>query len=199
MYVLDTNVLLHDPRAMFSFDGAQVGIPIMVLEELEQFKKETSGRGKNAREIVRYLDTLRKEGSLSEGVKTENGSTIKILFTPENMPVNSSLSVDLIDNEILLTASGYQKQGYDVHFITEDLNARIKADVLGLAAEDYLKGYVRKDEFFKGWTRLQVPAVQLKQDFPDDLKELAAERTLMLNEYVLVESQHNPYNYRALS
>lgn len=196
MYVLDTNVLLHDPRAMFSFDGAQVGIPIMVLEELEQFKKETSGRGKNAREIVRYLDTLRKEGSLSEGVKTENGSTIKILFTPENMPINSSLSVDLIDNEILLTASGYQKQGYEVHFITKDLNARIKADVLGLAAEDYLKGYVRKDEFFKGWTRLQVPAVQLKQDFPDDLKELAAERTLMLNEYVLVESQHNPFNYR---
>lgn len=196
MYILDTNVLLHDPRAMFSFDGAQVGIPIMVLEELEQFKKETSGRGKNAREIVRYLDTLRKEGSLSEGVKTENGSTIRILFTPENMPVNSSLSVDLIDNEILLTASGYQKQGYDVHFITKDLNARIKADVLGLAAEDYLKGYVRKDEFFKGWTRLQVPAVQLKQDFSDGLKELAAGRTLMLNEYVLVESQHNPYNYR---
>lgn len=197
MYVLDTNVLLHDPRAMFGFSGALVGIPIMVLEELEQFKKETSERGKNAREIVRYLDVLRKNGSLSEGVKIEDGSsTIRVLFTPDTMPTNSSLSVDLVDNEILLTALGYQLQGYDIHFITKDLNARVKADVLGLLSEDYLKGYVRKDEFYKGWISLQVPSIQLKQEIPEALKELARERQFLLNEYALVESQHNPHNYR---
>lgn len=196
LYILDTNVLLHDPRAMFSFEGASVGIPIMVLEELEQFKKETSGRGKNARDIVRYLDSLRKDGSLSEGVKTESGSIIRVLFTPDNVPVNSSLSVDLVDNEILLTAAGYQNQGYDVRFISKDLNARVKADVLGLESEDYLKGYVRRDEFYKGWVRLKVPAVQLKQEIPDDLKQLAKERQMMMNEYVLVESNHNEHNYK---
>lgn len=196
LYILDTNVLLHDPRAMFSFEGASVGIPIMVLEELEQFKKESSGRGKNAREIVRYLDMLRKDGSLNEGVKTENGSTIRVLFTPDNVPVNASLSVDLVDNEILLTAAGYQNQGFDIRFISKDLNARVKADVLGLASEDYLKGYVRRDEFYKGWVRLKVPAVQLKQEIPDDLKQLAKERQMMMNEYVLVESNHNDHNYK---
>lgn len=196
MYILDTNVLLHDPRAMFSFSGAMVGIPIMVLEELEQFKKESSGRGKNAREIVRYLDILRKEGSLKDGVKTEDGSTIRVLFTPDNVPVNSSLSVDLVDNEILLTAAGYQNEGYDVRFISKDLNARVKADVLGLESEDYLKGYVRRDEFYKGWVRLKVPAVQLKQEIPDDLKQLAKERQMISNEYVLVESNHNEHNYK---
>lgn len=196
MYILDTNVLLHDPRAMFSFAGALVGIPIMVLEELEQFKKESSGRGKNAREIVRYLDILRKDGSLSEGVKTEDGSIIRILFTPDNVPVNASLNVDLVDNEILLTALGYKNQGYDVRFISKDLNARVKADVLGLESEDYLKGYVRRDEFYKGWVRLKVPSVQLKQEMPEDLRKLAKERPFIKNEYVLVESNHNEHNYR---
>ncbi|MFT6765837.1 MAG: PhoH-like ATPase [Alteromonas naphthalenivorans] len=196
MYILDTNVLLHDPRAMFSFEGALVGIPIMVLEELEQFKKESSGRGKNAREIVRYLDMLRKDGSLSEGVKTEEGSIIRVLFTPDNVPVNASLSVDLVDNEILLTAVGYKNQGYEVRFISKDLNARVKADVLGLESEDYLKGYVRRDEFYKGWVRLKVPAVQLKQEVPEDLIQLAKERPMIVNEYVLVESNHNEHNYK---
>ncbi len=196
LYILDTNVLLHDPRAMFSFEGASVGIPIMVLEELEQFKKETSGRGKNAREIVRYLDMLRKDGNLNDGVKTEDGSTIRVLFTPENVPVNSSLSVDLVDNEILLTAAGYKNDGYDVRFISKDLNARVKADVLGLESEDYLKGYVRRDEFYKGWIRLKVPAVQLKQEIPDDLRQLVKERQMMINEYILVESNHNEHNFK---
>jgi PhoH-like ATPase len=196
LYVIDTNVLLHDPRAMFSFAGALVGIPIMVLEELEQFKRESSGRGKNARETVRYLDDLRLKGSLSEGVHLDNGGTLKILFTPESFTSHPVLKVDVIDNLILLTALAYKNDGYEVKFISKDLNARVKADVLGMESEDYLKGYVPEDTFYKGWVSLQVPAVQLKQEFPDGLRDLAKDRLLTKNEYVLVESQHNSYNYR---
>ncbi len=196
LYVLDTNVLLHDPRAMFSFSGALVGIPIMVLEELEQFKRESSGRGKNARETVRYLDDLRLKGSLSEGVLLDNGGTLKILFTPESFPSHPVLKVDVIDNQILLTALAYKNEGYEVKFISKDLNARVKADVLGMESEDYLKGYVPEDTFYKGWISLQVPAVQLKQEFPDALRDLAKDKLLTKNEYVLVESQHNSFNYR---
>lgn len=196
MYVLDTNVLLHDPRSMFSFIGALVGIPIMVLEELENFKRESSGRGKNARETVRYLDQLREKGSLSEGVPLEGGGHLRILFSPEHYAQNSPLTTAIMDNEILLTAAAYQKQGYDVKFISKDLNARVKADVIGLPAEDYLKGYVPQDEFYKGWVRVQVPSVQLKQDIPDTLKAMVKENPFVINEYILVESQHNPFNYR---
>ncbi len=196
MYVLDTNVLLHDPRSMFSFTGALVGIPIMVLEELENFKRESSGRGKNARETVRYLDQLREKGSLSEGVPLEGGGHLRILFSPEHYAQNSPLTTAIMDNEILLTAAAYQKQGYDVKFISKDLNARVKADVIGLPAEDYLKGYVPQDEFYKGWVRVQVPSVQLKQDIPDTLKAMVKENPFVINEYILVESQHNPFNYR---
>lgn len=196
LYVLDTNVLLHDPHSMFTFAGVVVGIPIMVLEELEHFKRESSDRGKNARETVRYLDGLREKGSLSEGVKLDNGGTLRILFTPEAFPTHPVLKVDLIDNQILLTAFAYKNKGYDVKFISKDLNARVKADVLGIPSEDYLKGYVPQDEFYKGWVTVQVPAVQLKQEIPDGVRELAKAVQLTINEYVLAESQHNAYNYR---
>lgn len=194
MYILDTNVLLHDPRAIFNFPYASVGIPIIVLEELENFKKETSERGKNARDFVRYLDELRKKGSLGEGVKLPEGGSVKVLFAPEEVPHFSSLNLDLADNEILLTAVAIQKTGIEVKFISKDLNARVKADVLGLESEDYLKGYVPRDEFYKGWVRLLVPSVQLKKEVPDDLQELSSEYKFMPNEYVLVESQHNPHS-----
>ncbi len=198
MYVLDTNVLLHDPRALFNFGDGVVGIPIAVLEELEKFKKETSERGKSARDFIRYLDEKRKEGSLSEGVPLDTGGTVKVLFPPEEMPYFSSLNADLVDNEILLNAVAVKNTGQPVKFISKDLNARVKADVLGLESEDYLKGYIPREEFYKGWVRLVVPAVQLKQEVPDDLVALTKEYKFMPNEYVLVESQHNPHNCKVL-
>ena len=195
MYVLDTNVLLHDPRSLFSVHGALVGIPIMVLEELEKFKRETSGRGKNARESVRYLDQLREQGSLSDGVAMDGGGMLRVLFTPEHALPNFPLDTGIMDNKILMTAAACQEK-YDVRFISKDLNARVKSDVIGLPAEDYLKGYVPQDEFYKGWVKVAVPSIQLKQDIPDILKEMVKEKPFILNEYILVESQHNPFNYR---
>ena len=194
MYVLDTNVLLHDPRAIFSFDKSSVAIPIVVLEEMDTFKGESSERGKNAREFIRYLDNLRKEGSLKEGVPLENGGIFRILFTPEGIAATSPLNVDLVDNEILLAAAELQKEGFEVQFISKDLNARVKADVLGIESQDYLKGSVPRNEFYKGWIRLLVPAVQLKKAIPDDLIEFAKEYNFILNEFILVESQHNAHN-----
>ncbi len=196
MYVLDTNVLLHDPRSMFSFHGSLVGIPIMVLEELEQFKRESSGRGKNARETVRYLDQLREKGNLSHGVPIEGEATLRVLFAPEHYPENSPLNTGIMDNEIIMTAAAYQEKGYDVKFISKDLNARVKADVIGLPAEDYLKGYVPQDEFYKGWVKIGVPSIELKQDIPETLRKMVKENPFVMNEYILVESQHNPFNYR---
>jgi len=195
MYVLDTNVLLHDPRSLFSFHGALVGIPIMVLEELEKFKRESSGRGKNARESVRYLDQLREQGSLSDGVAMDGGGMLRVLFTPEDALPNFPLDTGIMDNKILMTAAAC-KDNYDVRFISKDLNARVKSDVIGLPAEDYLKGYVPQDEFYKGWVKVAVPSIQLKQDVPDALKEMVKANPFILNEYILVESQHNPFNYR---
>ncbi len=196
IYVLDTNVIVHDPHAFKSFEGANVGIPAIVLEELDTFKREGSDRGRNAREFIRQLDALRGRGSLRDGVKLDNGTVVRILFLEHDIPkIPFKLSRE--DNAILSTVLGLQKEGHEVTFISKDLNARVKADVLGLYAEDYLKDeYVSEDAFYKGWISVQVPAVQLKSDQPPILDELLKERKFTDNEFILVQSQHNPHNYR---
>jgi PhoH-like ATPase len=193
-YVLDTNVLLHDPKALYAFAGRPVGIPAMVLEEIDTFKKEGTDRGRNARETTRILDDLRKHGSLREGVKIENGSIISVLFMEAAVTEALPFHLSTKDNEILLTAMSLVRKGYEVVFISKDLNARIKADALGLKSEDYLSEHVSKDEFYHGWVTLQVPSIELKKDMSQTLREYAKDYEFSRNEFVLLESQHNPYN-----
>lgn len=194
IYVLDTNVLLHDPTAIFNFKGVTVGIPALVLEELDNFKGEGTGRGRNTREIIRLLDALRMRGSLSEGVKLENEGVVKVLFLREPIP-QTPFKLDVKDNEIILTALGARAEGYEVIFVSKDLNARVKADALGIPTEDYYREHISEDTFYKGWITIQVPSIQLKREFPEELVALAKEG-LNLNQFILVESQHNPHNYQ---
>lgn len=196
LFVLDTNVLVHDPTALFNFKNEIVGIPSIVLEELDKFKGEMSERGRNAREATRLLDGMRDKGSLRDGVPLDNGGTLKVLFLPMDKLPRIPFLLDVNDNKILLTAFFMKQEGYDVIFITKDINARVKADVLGITAEDYLKEVISEDEFYRGWINVDVPAVELKRDFPSILDKLVDEKRLLINEFVLVTSQHNPYNYR---
>ena len=196
MYILDSNVLLYDPDSIFSFKGAEIGIPIIVLEELDIFKGESTERGYNSREVIRHLDALRQKGSLKEGVSLENGGSIRVLFfSSEGTCDPSPLPLDVIDNRILYLAYCEQTRGHDVHFISKDLNARIKADVIGLKAEDYSTDVVSRDVLFKGWVKVSVPSIQLKQEVPEGLIEFAQEHPFAINEFALVESKNNPFNY----
>ena len=122
MYILDTNILIHDPEAFFGFSPEIVGIPTMVLEELDHFKTETSQRGRNAREAIRHLDFLRQKGSLAQGVTLDTGGTVRVLFSHTEKPC---LDMDLPstpDNKILATALCMLKEGFDVIFISKDIS-----------------------------------------------------------------------------
>lgn len=196
IYILDTNVLIHDPQSIFSFPNSLIGIPTMVLEELDKFKVETTDRGRNAREATRQLDELRQKGSLKDGVLLDNGGKLKIFFFENGISQAFPFLLKTEDNQILLTALSLLKKGYDVTFISKDINARVKADVLGLKTEDYMKGRVAEYDLYKGWTRIITSAIQLKKEIPDVLNELLVERGLEINEFVLVESNNNPFNYR---
>lgn len=196
IFVLDTNVLIHDPKSLFSFTGAHVGIPAVVLEELDQFKGEGTERGRNSREVIRNLDQLRTEGSLRDGVKIPDGGIIQILFYDDSILKKTPIVMSAGDNEILLTALSIQEQGYEVTFISKDLNARVKADALGLKTEDYTKEHISEEEFYQGWVKISVPAVELKREFPTQLTQLAKDKVIMQNEFVLVESNNNPHNNR---
>jgi len=197
IFFLDTNVLIHDPQSIFSFGKEMVGIPSIVLEELDKFKSETTDRGRNARDVSRHLDSLRQKGSLRDGVLLDNGGTIKIFFLDtRTIPEKFPFLLNVEDNQILLTALNLMKQGNEVIFISKDINARIKADVLGIRAEDYLKGRVAEYDIYKGWSKVIAPSIQLKKDIPEILYEVLSERGMEINEFILLESNNNPFNYR---
>src|SRR5690349_7175347 len=77
-FVLDTNVLIHDPEAIFTFEGSKVVVPLPVIEELDAFKRSNDNRGRSARAVSRYLDVLRRHGKLSDGVPLEHGGELKV-------------------------------------------------------------------------------------------------------------------------
>ena len=104
-YVLDTNVLLHDPRAIFRFEDNNVIIPIYVIEEVDQFKREGSERGRNARSIARVLDELRdRGGSLAKGVTLESGGTLRVAVPSKRLELPSAIDHTAMDQAILQTA-----------------------------------------------------------------------------------------------
>src|SRR5262249_25571703 len=136
-YVLDTNVLLHDPRAIFRFEDNDVIIPIYVIEEIDQFKREGSERGRNARTIARLLDELRdKGGSLATGVPLESGGDLRVAVPKTRPELPSAIDHAAMDQAILQCAFDVREQdgGRPTVFVTMDTNLRIRADALGMVA-----------------------------------------------------------------
>ena len=158
-YIIDTNVLLHDPNSLLSFADNHVLIPIEVIEEIDRFKRESTELGQNARIVSRMLDGFRGEGSLSEGVKLPNGGKLKIAFQ-KNGHVNGDAHVNgnTVDNRILSLAASIQKAQpkNPTILVSKDINLRIKADALGLQAEDYETDRVFITDLYTGMMEMAV-------------------------------------------
>lgn len=191
-FVLDTNVLLHDPRAMFSFDDNNVVIPIYVVEEIDTFKKELSELGQNARQSSRYLDELRQENSLMEGVKLDKGGILRIATSARELPPEITLSHSQDERIMAVALDVKDKIGHDFAiFITKDTNLRIRADAIGLKTEDYEPGFNLIEELYTGFHTLMVSAEQIDT--------FHAKRSIPLpdpyfspNEYVELVDKKNP-------
>ncbi len=197
-FVLDTNVLLHDPRAIFHFEENTVIIPIYVLEEVDQFKKELSERGRNARTVSRYLDELREEhGRLSEGVPLANGGRLKVALAHRAIP-QVFQDRHKTDNFILGVALEVAEQdpGVPTIFVTKDVNLRVRADALGLRAEDYKADKIDIQELYSGVSTVTVAPEQLdfyRTEHYLDAREEPLDR-LQPNEFVLLQESGNPRN-----
>lgn len=196
LYILDTNVLVEDPEVIFKFPKARLGIPIFVLEELDKIKTESSSRGASARLIARHLDKVRAYGSLKNGIQLENGTELQILFDTSADVNLAGLKFDITDNRILMLAMAEQQKGHNVTFVTKDINARIKADALGLKSQDYLRGLDLTEKYYKGWQEYTVSGMDLRRELPPILKDLANEKKLVTNEFIALYSQGNEYNNR---
>ncbi len=163
-FVLDTNVLIHDPEALFTFEGSKVVIPLPVIEELDTFKRGNDSRGRSARMVTRFLDELRAHGKLTEGVPLEHGGSLKVeVKSRAELPY--TFGNNSKDNMILELALGIAKQGETVIFITKDINLRIKAEAIGLIAEDYEKEKVHPEELYLGWRELLLPSKEIDKFF----------------------------------
>jgi PhoH-like ATPase len=166
-YILDTNVLLHDPNSLLSFVDNHVLIPIEVIEEIDRFKRESTDLGQNARSVSRMLDSLRGTGSLSEGVDLPNGGKLKIAFYKNGHSGNGDgdFNANTVDNRILLLAAGIQKSQpkNPTILVSKDINLRIKADALGLQAEDYETDRVFITDLYTGMMEMTVSAAKITE------------------------------------
>lgn len=186
IFVLDANVLLHDPECIFKFERHQVIIPVAVLEELDKLKRSPGELGKNARTVIRLLVSLKNigEGNLHLGVRLGNGARIRLLMEMQGtIPPGLVLSVN--DNKIILAAYSLQEQGYDVIFVSKDFAARLKAEALGLDAQDYENLKVSYEGIATGIRRLEVEKT-LIDHFYKDISLSLPDVPFRPNEYVIL-------------
>jgi len=159
LFVLDTNVLMHDPTCLFRFQEHDVYLPMMVLEELDRAKKGLSEVARNVRQVSRFLDELVGEASkeaIDKGLPLpapQGGTAVPVggrlyfqthpvaAASPVNLPGNNP------DNDILGVAMALQQQhpGFQVTLVSKDINLRIKATILGIHAEDYYSDQTLED------------------------------------------------------
>ncbi len=164
VFVLDTNVLLHDPKAIFHFQEHDIVIPIVVIEEIDTFKKDQTEIGRSARTVSRDLDRLRAKGSLSQGVLLDGGGTLLVDVHPyKGESAFSTLDKHKADNQILTCATELLKTRKErVVLVTKDTNLRIKADACGLQAEDYTTDRVAMEELYTGHRSCEVSSESME-------------------------------------
>lgn len=193
VFVLDTNVLLHDPGALFRFEDNDVILPITIIEELDRFKKMTEMTGRNARQVSRSLDELRKQGHLVDGITLNSGGTLKVSLchqeTLRELPVE--LEGDQNDNAILAVALEIKRQtNCNVVMVSKDTNLRIKADVLGIAAEDYETDKVDIGDLYTGTAQVYVSTEDINLLFKHG--GIPLEETFYPNQALMLIDSVNP-------
>ena len=165
-YVLDTNVLIQAPYALHCFEEHTVVLPLVVLEELDGLKKAEGERGANARTAIRMLEELRLSGDLFEGTRLPEGGLLRIEKNFVHVELPPDLPEDKADNRILMVCRGLQEQNPEeqVVLVTKDLVLRIKADILGVQAEDFTTEQVSPDDaLYTGRAEAYLPEELAKE------------------------------------
>ena len=198
-YILDTNVLLHDPHSLLNFKDNSVLIPIEVIEEIDRFKRESSELGQNARAVSRSLDELRKQGALSDGVPLSNGGRLKIVYEHKHNGNGNGgedapkFSNDSVDNRILTLAYQIKKKSKSpTILVSKDINLRIKADAIGLKAEDYETDRVYIKDLYTGMREIPMSTEKLANFRANGEVETNGGKQYFPNEYCTLTDETNP-------
>jgi PhoH-like ATPase len=191
-FVLDTNVLLHDPEAILKFPKNNVAIPVTVLEELDTMKRLPSDLGRNSRAIFRLLGSLTKigkGGNLHTGVTLENGASIRILLDLKT-DYNAAFALSVNDNKIIMAAYLLHEQGEHVVFVSKDFAARIKAEAIGLQSEDYENLKFAYSALYRGICRIEMSKHDIDLFYKDG-KVSYPTVPCQPNEYLVMTSPEN--------
>lgn len=193
-YILDTNVLLHDPNSLLSFEDNCVLIPIEVLEEIDRFKRESNELGQNARMVSRMLDGFRGAGRLNEGVPLPNGGALRIVVPKIKNDAFAPLSGSSTDNRILALAASIKKSRprSQTILVSKDINLRIKADAIGLMAEDYETDRVLITDLYTGMIEIQMPPEKIATFRANGELELNGGAQYFPNEFCTIIDETNP-------
>lgn len=191
-YILDTNVLLHDPNCLNAFEENKIVIPLVVIEELDTFKGSENEIGRNARQITRTLDSYREIGSLNTGIKLQNGGNLRVeLNCISNIPAN--LDQNKVDNRIIGVVIGLAEKCLEEKFIlvSKDMNMRVKCDSLGIESQDYQKDHIvdNADELYSGFIEIKVSDETI-DDFHNG-KPTFVSALLNPNQFILLKSEIN--------
>lgn len=200
--MLDTNVLIQSPSSLLSFEDNDLVLPIVCLEELDRLKIEDGERGSNARACIRFLERLREQGNLLQGVSLENGGTVRVEpnFTDVELPEDFILSK--ADNRILKVCKGLAEKQAPVILITKDIIVRLKAQMLGIEAQDFTneqspkpdKQYTGRNECYASedaMANFKKKGIPVDEIYPynGDRKEPIDPQ---MNEFFIIHSEENP-------
>jgi PhoH-like ATPase len=194
--ILDTNVILFDPNALSRLGNNDLVLPIVVVEEIDRFKRDMGENGRHARHFSRLIDEMRKDGDLRKGVKMPGGGTLTVVLGDASaLPME--LPMDKADNRILALALWWQKEypNKTVVLLTKDTNLRIKADALGISAEDYEPTNVEPDELYTGVAQISVESSLVDEFYSQ--KRVVLPGKFKANQYLIIRDEFNP-NHSAM-
>ena len=203
IYVVDTNVLIQAPYGLQCFEDNQVVLPVVVLEELDNLKKSEGEIGANVRTTIRMLEELRLQGDLLEGVTLPGGGTLRVEKNYRDVALLSDLPETKSDNRILKVCLGLsQEKSEQVVLVTKDILLRIKAQIIGIKAEDFqteqvlgheaqyrgrISVYVSEDHF-RDFKKKGVP-VEVVYQVDENGKNVVPQ--LYENEFVILQSDQS--------
>ncbi|MDR3588604.1 MAG: PhoH family protein [Negativicutes bacterium] len=169
-YVLDTNVLLYSPQAIFAFNEHVVVIPEVVLEELDRFKSESSERGAHSRQVSRIIDDLRTQGDLLSGIPINNqGGILRIETNCQEAAMPAHWDRAKADNRILQVCKGLADEGRPTVLVSRDTNMRVKSVILNVLAEDFRNDKVAAiEEQYTGRTIVYASSETINSFHQDD-------------------------------
>ena len=201
-YVIDTNILIQAPYACQCFEENRVILPLVVLEELDGLKKAEGEKGANARRAIRFLEKLRMKGDLLKGVELENGGFLRVEANCVGVELPKSLPEDKADNRILKVCKGISDEEKPVVLVTKDLVLRIKAQIMGIEAQDFsTEQVIAEEEQYSGRQQCFVAedkfkdfkkkGVSVKELYLSDEMGNKIQPELVENEFIILKADQS--------